>query len=579
VPEPSIRDTLERALTALREQLERDVAAHADELTRAAADAQARATRLAAEVDALKRTLEREREQAAEQAAEHAAADMRREAEMHAQIAQLQEGARQRIEELQRDAAQERERAVQHAAATAAANVRRQADADIAQVRASAKKEVDEVRAAADAQIGEIRHAAQVQLNDAKAALQAELDESTRAANAQTEEARRRSEAELERVRAEAAAQVDEVRRAAVAEALDLQNRTDEQLARLRTEMEARLNDLRARATAEVEQARTAAAAARAEGEAAVRAARAEAEEVVIAQLASAQAETEKKIDEAVERTRTDAHQAELADAAALVGGVRRLDDARSLGDVLDTLTDAAAKVARRAAVLVIKGEKLRVRRLAGFSGDHSVDLDVAEAGIVAAVIGTGAVVARTAAASANGPNRVLPAFATPSAAAHALALPITVGGRVVAVLYGDAPKSEDSPAGVWPAALEVLARHASRVLEALTVEQATGLSVARTMRPQRMALPGPLEHGGTGDHDAARRYARLLVSEIRMYHEPDVDAGRRSRDLRNRLGEEIERARRLYEQRVPSSVRERADYFEQELIRTLADGNPALLG
>jgi hypothetical protein len=159
------------------------------------------------------------------------------------------------------------------------------------------------------------------------------------------------------------------------------------------------------------------------------------------------------------------------------------------------------------------------------------------------------------------------------------MAVPIAVGGRVVAVLYGDAARNGGSTAGPWPAMLEVLARHASRVLEALTVEQAAGLKVARTARSARVTLPGPLEHGGTGDHDAARRYARLLVSEIRMYHEASVDAGRRLRDLRSRLGGEIDRARRLYEQRVPSSIRERADYFEQELVRTLADGNAALLG
>jgi hypothetical protein len=97
--------------------------------------------------------------------------------------------------------------------------------------------------------------------------------------------------------------------------------------------------------------------------------------------------------------------------------------------------------------------------------------------------------------------------------------------------------------------------------------------------RGSHAAVPGPVEHTGTGDEDAARRYARLLLSEIRMYHEPIVDAGRRSRDLMSRLRGEIDRARRLYEARVPPTVPARADYFDQELVRTLADGDRTLLG
>jgi hypothetical protein len=63
------------------------------------------------------------------------------------------------------------------------------------------------------------------------------------------------------------------------------------------------------------------------------------------------------------------------------------------------------------------------------------------------------------------------------------------------------------------------------------------------------------------------------------LYHEPAVIDGRRDRDLATRLGGEITRARVIYEQRVPPHVRERADYFHDELVRTLADGDAGLLG
>ena len=83
----------------------------------------------------------------------------------------------------------------------------------------------------------------------------------------------------------------------------------------------------------------------------------------------------------------------------------------------------------------------------------------------------------------------------------------------------------------------------------------------------------------GGQDDESARRYARLLVSEIKLYHEAVVDEGRRHGDLRTRLGAQITRARQLYEERVPPRVRTQSDFFEAELISTLADGDAALLG
>ena len=91
----------------------------------------------------------------------------------------------------------------------------------------------------------------------------------------------------------------------------------------------------------------------------------------------------------------------------------------------------------------------------------------------------------------------------------------------------------------------------------------------------------GDLIDGYVSGDDAdssAKRYAKLLVSEIKLYHEPAVVAGRRERDLAMRLGGEIARARVLYEQRVPQTVRSRTDYFRDELVRTLANGDATLL-
>ncbi len=79
--------------------------------------------------------------------------------------------------------------------------------------------------------------------------------------------------------------------------------------------------------------------------------------------------------------------------------------------------------------------------------------------------------------------------------------------------------------------------------------------------------------------HDEARRFARLLVSEIKLYNEPKVEQGRKNRDLYERLKDDIDRSRQMYDDRIGEDVRKTSNYFYDELVRTLADGNAEVLG
>jgi cell division septation protein DedD len=79
--------------------------------------------------------------------------------------------------------------------------------------------------------------------------------------------------------------------------------------------------------------------------------------------------------------------------------------------------------------------------------------------------------------------------------------------------------------------------------------------------------------------HDDAKRFARLLVSEIKLYNEAQVTAGREHKDLYDRLKDDIERSRRMYQERVPENIHSTTNYFYEELVRTLANGDPTLLG
>lgn len=79
--------------------------------------------------------------------------------------------------------------------------------------------------------------------------------------------------------------------------------------------------------------------------------------------------------------------------------------------------------------------------------------------------------------------------------------------------------------------------------------------------------------------HNDARRFARLLVSEIKLYNEQKVKEGRSQGNIYERLREDIDRSRQMYEKRVAPPVAARYDYFHQELVNTLAEGDPAKLG
>ncbi|HEU4870195.1 MAG TPA: hypothetical protein VFT08_05030, partial [Pyrinomonadaceae bacterium] len=91
-----------------------------------------------------------------------------------------------------------------------------------------------------------------------------------------------------------------------------------------------------------------------------------------------------------------------------------------------------------------------------------------------------------------------------------------------------------------------------------------------------------PVEVSGDEErrlHNDARRFARLLISEIKLYNEQKVAEGRSEHDLYDRLREYIDRSREMYDKRVKAEVAARYDYFHGELVNTLAEGDESKLG
>jgi len=105
--------------------------------------------------------------------------------------------------------------------------------------------------------------------------------------------------------------------------------------------------------------------------------------------------------------------------------------------------------------------------------------------------------------------------------------------------------------------------------------------AAAPASRPAAPAPPaGPaLSPEEQKSHDDAKRFARLVVSEIKLYNEAKVNEGRKNRDIYERLKEDIERGRHMYHERVAAPVRESTNYFYDELVRILAGGDQGALG
>ena len=79
--------------------------------------------------------------------------------------------------------------------------------------------------------------------------------------------------------------------------------------------------------------------------------------------------------------------------------------------------------------------------------------------------------------------------------------------------------------------------------------------------------------------HRDAKRFAKLLVSEIELYNKAKVADGRKNSDLYKRLKSDIDRSRQTYEKRFGKTVGKQYDYFHEELVKTLAGNESSLLG
>ena len=207
-------------------------------------------------------------------------------------------------------------------------------------------------------------------------------------------------------------------------------------------------------------------------------------EEAVQANAAlQADRESRRALDEETAALRASAEQGSLAAMERLLDAFRRLDQATTLTALIDALAEAAAGETTRSAVFVVRGREVRGWRVAGFSDAPadvrlvSVALDAA--GAIGVCVRSKARVEITPATFAGSGDL---GFIAGVDAAAGLAMPVTLGGETAAVIYGD-DAGTGGPAG-WRETIEILARHASRCLEAQTAIRAAKLAPGSQKEP-----------------------------------------------------------------------------------------------
>jgi hypothetical protein len=281
---------------------------------------------------------------------------------------------------------------------------------------------------------------------------------------------------------------------------------------------------------------------------------------------------------------------------------VKELDLAQTQVELLNRLLEASLRHASRAILLVLRNDTWSVWKAAGFGPPGGARTDEAVRKVTLTATGEGPLArVRDGAPFRFGASNEVSARLLCADAAEAMVVPMMIGERVNGALYADAAAGEENRFD--PEAIAVLAFLAGLLIERLPARKSrpspalraiergpkapsTRVSPPATVEPSSPPVPGARRLRGPlapadGDerHAEARRFAELLVSEIKLYNERAVKEGREQGNVYKRLKGEIDLSRQMYEQKFPEAARAGSDFLREELVRILADGRPEALG
>lgn len=300
--------------------------------------------------------------------------------------------------------------------------------------------------------------------------------------------------------------------------------------------------------------------------------------------------------------------------AAGLLKDITAIQSGTTQKEILRALLDGSTQHSGRSALFVVKPGAVTGWEARGFADDDAIKnfaLDM-NSGLVSR--------AMQSQVAASGPASEMDAhfveqFQTPSEY-HVLLLPLLVKHRIAALVYADAGQQAGK---LDQAALEVLVAATSAWLEVASLRKQSQKEAMAEPAPQPEAVssysdpfaghapshaaasasptvaePEPVAVGATAAaaevpttvspeeadvHRKAQRFARLLVDEIKLYNQAKVAEGRKNRDIYDRLKEDIEKSRATYMKRYGNTAAASADYFDGELVRSLAEDDSSLMG
>jgi hypothetical protein len=283
--------------------------------------------------------------------------------------------------------------------------------------------------------------------------------------------------------------------------------------------------------------------------------------------------ELETAVDQLVANTSTESQERARTEFAEWMNqAARRMRQSASAAELGAALLDASGAFAAGGALLIVDGPKLRGQRVRGVPlpvaeafTNLEVSLDRAPALAQAATthdpittLVSPAEVSESLADLANGPS-----------GGRANIYPILASGRTSALLY------------VWGstqgAALELLVQIASAIWSSLPAAPEL-VTIAASGSPAASGWES-LSPEEQRVHLRAQRFARVQAAEMRLFETDAVQTGRARRDLYGLLQKRIDTARESFQKSFFENCPSMVDYLHLELVHTLANDDPELLG
>ncbi len=320
------------------------------------------------------------------------------------------------------------------------------------------------------------------------------------------------------------------------------------------------------------------------------------------------------------------------AASADLARTVAEIQLGMSQRDILRALLDGSARYAARVALFIVKGSRASGWQARGFANSDAIkDFALSEnSPAVARAIGERVA---TSASEDSMDERFLKDFGKP-ATGEGQIFPLILKDKVAALVYADGGTGESGAfdigsiellmlaTGAWlevtslrkqtqkeptaanietasappaqmsaapaPAFNDPFASHAPAFStgHARAAAASAGESPAPVVGPEVAAVEAPpapsapsMSPEDQDVHNKAQRFARLLVDEIKLYNQAKVSEGRKNKDLYDRLKETIEKSRSTYQKRYGNTVAGSGNYFHHEIMRSLAEDDPSIMG